>query len=103
MTRTLSTHLRALAVLSSLLVAPFVSAATGATAPVISAGELTYGTAATFAPFEFQSNGKLTGFDIDLMFGPVHGQLHDGSPWQPFAPSLAQMQRRKMPEWDLTQ
>jgi polar amino acid transport system substrate-binding protein len=67
MTRTLSTHLRALAVLSSLLVAPFVSAATGATAPVISAGELTYGTAATFAPFEFQSNGKLTGFDIDLI------------------------------------
>jgi polar amino acid transport system substrate-binding protein len=67
MTGSLTTHLRALAVLSSLLVAPFVSAAANAAAPVISTGELTYGTAATFAPFEFQSNGKLTGFDIDLI------------------------------------
>jgi polar amino acid transport system substrate-binding protein len=30
------------------------------------AGKLTYGTAATFAPFEYQENGKLTGFDIEL-------------------------------------
>lgn len=30
------------------------------------AGKLTYGTAATFAPFEFVQNGTLTGFDIDL-------------------------------------
>ena len=29
-------------------------------------GKLTYGTAATFAPFEYQEDGKLVGFDIDL-------------------------------------
>jgi len=30
-------------------------------------GALTYGVAATFAPFEFQKDGKLTGFDIDFI------------------------------------
>ena len=30
-------------------------------------GALTYGVAATFAPFEFQKDGELTGFDIDLI------------------------------------
>jgi polar amino acid transport system substrate-binding protein len=30
-------------------------------------GDLTYGVAATFAPFEFQRDGKLTGFDIDMI------------------------------------
>ncbi len=30
-------------------------------------GALTYGVAATFAPFEFQKDGKLTGFDIDMI------------------------------------
>lgn len=66
MTTSYLSNLRTLAVLSSLLVAPFVTAATS-NAPVISTGELTYGTAATFAPFEFQADGKLTGFDIDLI------------------------------------
>ncbi|WP_102960089.1 ABC transporter substrate-binding protein [Mangrovicella endophytica] len=30
-------------------------------------GALTYGVAATFAPFEFQKDGQLTGFDIDFI------------------------------------
>ncbi|MGL9723001.1 ABC transporter substrate-binding protein [Sodalis sp. (in: enterobacteria)] len=30
-------------------------------------GKLTYGTAATFMPFEFTKDGQLTGFDIDLI------------------------------------
>lgn len=30
-------------------------------------GSLTYGVAATFAPFEFQKGGQLTGFDIDMI------------------------------------
>ncbi|SFJ52157.1 amino acid ABC transporter substrate-binding protein, PAAT family (TC 3.A.1.3.-) [Bosea sp. OK403] len=34
---------------------------------VVEAGTLTYGVAATFAPFEFQKDGKLTGFDIDFV------------------------------------
>ncbi len=39
-----------------------------AAAPVlVSKGHLTYGTAATFMPFEFTKDGKLTGFDIDLI------------------------------------
>ncbi len=33
----------------------------------IAPGKLTYGTAATFMPFEFVKEGKLTGFDIDLI------------------------------------
>lgn len=33
----------------------------------VSPGKLTYGTAATFMPFEFMKDGKLTGFDIDLI------------------------------------
>ena len=34
---------------------------------LITAGKLTYGTAATFAPFEYSVDGKLTGFDIDFI------------------------------------
>lgn len=34
---------------------------------LVEAGALTYGVAATFAPFEFQRDGELTGFDIDLI------------------------------------
>lgn len=34
---------------------------------LVTAGSLTYGTAATFMPFEFTKDGKLTGFDIDLI------------------------------------
>ncbi|KAB8311850.1 ABC transporter substrate-binding protein [Erwinia endophytica] len=33
----------------------------------VTPGKLTYGTAATFMPFEFMKDGKLTGFDIDLI------------------------------------
>jgi polar amino acid transport system substrate-binding protein len=48
--------------------------ATSATAAEIMApsslankGQLTYAVAATFAPFEYMENGKLTGFDIDMI------------------------------------
>lgn len=34
---------------------------------LVEAGALTYGVAATFPPFEFQKDGALTGFDIDLI------------------------------------
>jgi polar amino acid transport system substrate-binding protein len=33
---------------------------------LVSEGELTYGTAATFAPFEYQEGDRLVGFDIEL-------------------------------------
>ncbi|WP_411035964.1 ABC transporter substrate-binding protein [Shinella sp. BYT-45] len=34
---------------------------------LVEAGKLTYGVAASFAPFEYVNEGKLTGFDIDLI------------------------------------
>lgn len=34
---------------------------------LVEPGALTYGVAATFAPFEFQKDGQLTGFDIDMI------------------------------------
>jgi polar amino acid transport system substrate-binding protein len=34
---------------------------------LVTTGKLTYGTAATFAPFEYTVDGKLTGFDIDFI------------------------------------
>jgi len=34
---------------------------------IVEAGALTYGVAATFPPFEYQKDGVLTGFDIDLI------------------------------------
>lgn len=33
---------------------------------LVQPGKLTYGTAATFAPFEYQENGTLVGFDIEF-------------------------------------
>src|SRR5215475_12664784 len=36
-------------------------------ATLVEKGALTYGVAATFAPFEFQKEGALTGFDIDMI------------------------------------
>jgi polar amino acid transport system substrate-binding protein len=33
---------------------------------LVEPGKLTYGTAATFAPFEYTEDGKLTGFDIEF-------------------------------------
>jgi polar amino acid transport system substrate-binding protein len=52
--------------------ASLLALATGALAQaapkpnLVAPGKLTYGTAATFAPFEYQENGKLTGLDIEL-------------------------------------
>lgn len=34
---------------------------------LVEEGKLTYGVAATFAPFEFTKDGELTGFDIDMI------------------------------------
>jgi polar amino acid transport system substrate-binding protein len=34
---------------------------------LVESGSLTYGVAATFPPFEFQKDGALTGFDIDMI------------------------------------
>ena len=34
---------------------------------LVETGKLTYGTAATFAPFEYSVDGRLTGFDIDFI------------------------------------
>jgi len=36
-------------------------------ATIVEKGALTYGVAATFSPFEYQKDGKLTGFDIDMI------------------------------------
>jgi polar amino acid transport system substrate-binding protein len=37
------------------------------TLPVIDSGKLTWGTAATFPPFESMQDGKMVGFDIDMV------------------------------------
>ncbi len=34
---------------------------------LVSSGELTWGVSTTFAPFEFQKDGKVVGFDVDMM------------------------------------
>ncbi|MBS0532728.1 MAG: ABC transporter substrate-binding protein [Proteobacteria bacterium] len=45
-----------------------IAAAHAADAPkLVEQGSLTFGVAATFAPFEFQKDNKLTGFDIDMI------------------------------------
>ncbi|SEQ27988.1 amino acid ABC transporter substrate-binding protein, PAAT family [Faunimonas pinastri] len=56
--------------IAALLPLGLIQAATAAELPgkgLVEKGALTYGTAATFAPFEFQKDGKLTGFDIDFI------------------------------------
>ncbi|RYF61656.1 MAG: ABC transporter substrate-binding protein [Comamonadaceae bacterium] len=61
-----TTH-KALALLACVL-APLCQAQTG-TVPstdLVQSGALTYGTAATVAPFEYMENGKLAGFDIEM-------------------------------------
>ena len=58
-------------VLSLVLSGPLM-AADLSSASLIEKGALTYGVAGTFAPFEFQKDGKLSGFDIDMI----------GAPWQ---------------------
>ncbi len=35
-------------------------------ARLVATGKLTYGVAATFAPFQFQRDGKLVGVDVDF-------------------------------------
>jgi polar amino acid transport system substrate-binding protein len=35
--------------------------------PTVTAGELSWGTSPTFAPFEFQRDGQSVGFDVDMM------------------------------------
>jgi polar amino acid transport system substrate-binding protein len=37
------------------------------TLPLVDSGKLTWGSAATFPPFEFMDNGKAVGFDVDMM------------------------------------
>ncbi len=34
---------------------------------LVEPGKLTWGTAATFMPFEFMQDGKAVGFDVDMM------------------------------------
>lgn len=49
------------------LLAGAVSAAEVPEKALAEKGALTYGVAASFAPFEFQKDGTLTGFDIDMI------------------------------------
>jgi polar amino acid transport system substrate-binding protein len=53
--------------LLSLCVSTPLLAADLSSATVVEKGALTYGVAATFAPFEFQKDGQLTGFDIEMI------------------------------------
>src|SRR5258708_25021783 len=52
--------------LSGQVMAPAM-AADLSSATLVEKGALTYGVAATFSPFEYQKDGKLTGFDIDMI------------------------------------
>ncbi len=52
---------------ASILSAAMPLTANAAATKTIDSGKLTYGTASTFAPFEFVKDGTLTGFDIDLI------------------------------------
>lgn len=45
---------------------PTTAAAVNPPSSLVSSGMLTYGTAATFPPFEYQEGGKDTGFDIEM-------------------------------------
>jgi polar amino acid transport system substrate-binding protein len=59
--------LRRLAFLFSLALAVPASAQPAKPpADLVAPGKLTYGTAATFAPFEYQENGQYVGFDIEF-------------------------------------
>lgn len=55
--------------LTALAMAPLAAAAQPAVPPpagLLTPGKLTYGVAATFAPFEYQVDGKYVGFDIEF-------------------------------------
>jgi len=56
----------ALAVAAVALVTTASAAEIAAPAKLVTPGKLTYGFAATFAPFEFQRDGKLVGVDVDF-------------------------------------
>lgn len=59
---------RALTLLLALAgLALMAPAAAAQTLPVVDAGKLTWGTAATFPPFESMSEGKIVGFDADMV------------------------------------
>ena len=53
-------------ILSLFLAAPSIAADLSAVT-LVEKGTLTYGVAATFSPFEFTKDGKLAGFDIDMI------------------------------------
>lgn len=59
--------LRVLFALTAVSFAAAMSARAAEPLKTVEAGQLTYGVAATFAPFEFTRDGALTGFDIDLI------------------------------------
>ena len=54
------------AVLAVAAAAPGLAQDVPAPAELASSGELTYGVAATFAPFEYSEEGELKGFDIEM-------------------------------------
>jgi polar amino acid transport system substrate-binding protein len=56
-----------LGLLFALSLSPVALAADLTSAKLVEAGSLTYGVAASFAPFELMKNNKPTGFDIELM------------------------------------
>lgn len=60
-------HKRIWTALAGLAFSSAVGAAELPKTGLVESGALTYGVAATFAPFEFQKDGKLTGFDIDFI------------------------------------
>lgn len=69
MNHTLRTLLSAAA---SIAMIAFAGAATAQSldgVKLVEPGKLTYGVAATFAPFEYMQEGNLTGFDIDFIQG----------------------------------
>jgi polar amino acid transport system substrate-binding protein len=61
--------LRVLAILVALATGSLLALPAQAQAPlpVIDAGKLTWGSAATFPPFEYMDEGKAVGFDVDMM------------------------------------
>lgn len=56
-----------IAAISSQILSWGVAHAAELPAGVVEAGAITYGVAASYPPFEFQLDGELTGFDIDLI------------------------------------
>ncbi|MEO9337525.1 ABC transporter substrate-binding protein [Mesorhizobium sp. SB112] len=59
-------HFLAAAILPLFVATPIIAAELPKEG-LVEAGAINYGVAATFAPFEFQKDGQLTGFDIDFI------------------------------------